>query len=605
MRDIENFRLVDWAKIDNLPLDTVDELNLKQDALVSWTNIKTINGSSILWDGDIIVTSEATVADGSITEAKLSPSVNTSLNLADSSVQPSGLTNYFNKSVDDTDDITIGITNKFVTAGEKTKLGHINVTQSVDLDAIETNSNASKVKTDFITITQAVNLDTLESDTATNNAKISNATHTGEVTGATALTITNDAVTNAKLSNMANATIKGRATAGTGDPEDLTASQVKTLLAITNTDVSWLGTLATQNGTFSWTHSGNSSGTNTGDQTSIAGIIGTKEQFNTAVTDWDIMYIGDAPTSHTHPLSQISDVTMTVANLNSLDDWVNSALHFHNTDRDRTNHTWTQTVSTISNFNESVEDIIGTKIIAGANTTVTYNDTTGETTIASTWWWGGWSGDVVWPASSTDNAIARFDTTTWKLIQNSVVTISDTWDVSWANIVSGTVLGTTYVEITDDNFTLVDNVDNTKGLNFQLSSISTGTTATKTIQGGNWVIVERDTTDTLTNKTLTSPVINTPTGIVKWDVGLWNVDNTSDVNKPVSTATQTSLNLKANLTGATFSGDISVPDEIYWAGWNGSLEVPTKNAIYDKIETIWGWGWLTIWQSYYIAKWVF
>lgn len=41
---------------------------------------------------------------------------------------------------------------------------------------------------------------------------------------------------------------------------------------------------------------------------------------------------------------------------------------------------------------------------------------------------------------------------------------------------------------------------------------------------------------TLTNKTLTSPVINTPTGIVKADVGLGNVDNTSDANKPVSTA---------------------------------------------------------------------
>lgn len=37
--------------------------------------------------------------------------------------------------------------------------------------------------------------------------------------------------------------------------------------------------------------------------------------------------------------------------------------------------------------------------------------------------WGSW--DVVWPASSTDNAIARFDSTTGKLIQNSSATISD------------------------------------------------------------------------------------------------------------------------------------------------------------------------------------
>jgi hypothetical protein len=45
-------------------------------------------------------------------------------------------------------------------------------------------------------------------------------------------------------------------------------------------------------------------------------------------------------------------------------------------------------------------------------------------------------------------------------------------------------------------------------------------------------------TETLTNKTLTSPVINSPTGITKSNVGLENVDNTSDVNKPVSDATK-------------------------------------------------------------------
>lgn len=48
-----------------------------------------------------------------------------------------------------------------------------------------------------------------------------------------------DAVTNAKLANMAQATIKGRASgAGTGDPTDLTAAQVKTILALASTDIS-------------------------------------------------------------------------------------------------------------------------------------------------------------------------------------------------------------------------------------------------------------------------------------------------------------------------------------------------------------------------------
>ena len=57
----------------------------------------------------------------------------------------------------------------------------------------------------------------------------------------------------------------------------------------------------------------------------------------------------------------------------------------------------------------------------------------------------------------------------------------------------------------------------------------------------------------------TSPALVTPTGIVKNDVGLGNVDNTSDANKPVSSAQQTALDLKANLASPTFTGTVTVP----------------------------------------------
>ena len=58
--------------------------------------------------------------------------------------------------------------------------------------------------------------------------------HSGDVTsvGDGATTIANDAVTNAKLANMAVNTIKGRITASTGDPEDLTATQVRTIINV-------------------------------------------------------------------------------------------------------------------------------------------------------------------------------------------------------------------------------------------------------------------------------------------------------------------------------------------------------------------------------------
>jgi hypothetical protein len=57
----------------------------------------------------------------------------------------------------------------------------------------------------------------------------------GDVTvssSGTVWTVDNDAITNAKMANVATSTIKGRATGGTGDPEDLSASQVRTIINV-------------------------------------------------------------------------------------------------------------------------------------------------------------------------------------------------------------------------------------------------------------------------------------------------------------------------------------------------------------------------------------
>lgn len=81
------------------------------------------------------------------------------------------------------------------------------------------------------------------------------------------------------------------------------------------------------------------------------------------------------------------------------------------------------------------------------------------------------TGDVVGPSSATDNAVVRFDSTTGKLVQNSAVTIADT---------SGNMAGV-------------------------------GTLNTHTIPGGTDTFVLLGATQTLTAKTLTSPVINSAT----------------------------------------------------------------------------------------------
>ena len=85
--------------------------------------------------------------------------------------------------------------------------------------------------------------------------------------------IVDDAVTYAKIQNVtATDRLLGRSTAGAGVVEEITCTAAGRALlddadAAAQRTTLGLGTLATQDGTFSGTHSGTSSGTNTGDQT--------------------------------------------------------------------------------------------------------------------------------------------------------------------------------------------------------------------------------------------------------------------------------------------------------------------------------------------------
>lgn len=61
-------------------------------------------------------------------------------------------------------------------------------------------------------------------------------------------------------------------------------------------------------------------------------------------------------------------------------------------------------------------------------------------------------------------------------------------------------------------------------------------------------------------------ITGNPHGLTAVNLNLGNLDNTSDINKPISTAQQTALNLKANLASPNFTGTPLVPTAV--AGTN-------------------------------------
>jgi hypothetical protein len=87
--------------------------------------------------------------------------------------------------------------------------------------------------------------------------------------------------------------------------------------------------------------------------------------------------------------------------------------------------------------NTAPDQVVALTAGTGISTTGTYPNFTITNTSPSL------GGDVVGPASATDNAVARFDTTTGKLIQNSVVLVGDTGAVTGVTTLAASTSVTT------------------------------------------------------------------------------------------------------------------------------------------------------------------
>lgn len=140
-------------------------------------------------------------------------------------------------------------------------------------------------------------------------------------------------------------------------------------------------------------------------------------------------------------------------------------------------------------------------------------------------------------------------------------------DTGWVLTNNGAItLGTTALTFTQ--FSGAGSLTAGAGLTKTGNSIDVIGTANRIVVTADQVDIGTDVvtltgTQTLTNKTLTAPAINSPTGIVKADVGLGNVDNTSNVTERAATATLTNktIALGSNTVSGTMAQfDTAVTD---------------------------------------------
>jgi hypothetical protein len=207
----------DWSDSVTKYGSTTSLLAMINEAITNLGNhsVTELNDVTNAGSGEIITTVERNKLAGIQDGAEVNVNSDWNATTGDSEIlnKPTDVTDLSTHSVTELSDITNAGSGEIIKVGERTKLTQI-------------------------TVNQPVNLDTMESDIAVNNAKISNATHTGEVTGAGFLTISSDVVDNQNLTNMATGTVKGRVSAGTGDPEDIDIdTDLKTALNLTNSDV--------------------------------------------------------------------------------------------------------------------------------------------------------------------------------------------------------------------------------------------------------------------------------------------------------------------------------------------------------------------------------
>ncbi|RPE05561.1 hypothetical protein EGT74_24570 [Chitinophaga lutea] len=107
----------------------------------------------------------------------------------------------------------------------------------------------------------------------------------------------------------------------------------------------------------------------------------------------------------------------------------------------------------------------------------------------------------------------------------------------------------------------------------------TGTVQGANATAANHFVTRQQVTDSLNNRPAPVQSVNGYTGnvtLTKSDVGLASADNTSDANKPVSTAQQAALDLKEDVANKSTSTSLGASNTLY----------PTQNAVKTYVDGV-------------------
>lgn len=120
--------------------------------------------------------------------------------------------------------------------------------------------------------------------------------------------------------------------------------------------------------------------------------------------------------------------------------------------------------------------LIAGDIASGATILIVYDGTNFQFVNKATS-----SGDVVGPASATDNAVARFDATTGKLIQNSAVTIDDSGILTAVGITKSSLPTGSVLQVVNASYSVSTSTTSASYSDTGLTATITPTSATSKI----------------------------------------------------------------------------------------------------------------------------